>query len=55
MKVTKEAIEVLVVDSLFAGKSQQQVEDDIKLLLKQKAIDVDDYSNAMEIIYKENK
>lgn len=53
MKVLKEALEVLIVNNKFIGRSQQEIEDDFKLMLKQGFIDVDDYSNAMELIYSE--
>lgn len=53
MKLTKEVIEVWVVNNKFIGKTCQDIEDDFKMMLKQKLIDVDDYSNAMEIIYNE--
>lgn len=53
MTISKSAINVLVKDNRFLGKSNQEIEDDFKLMLKQKLIDVDDYSNAMELIYDE--
>ena len=52
MTLTKDAIKVWVVNNRFIGKTKQDIEDDFKLMLKQKLIDVDDYSNAMEIIYE---
>ena len=56
MKVAKEVLNVWINSELFfAGRSKQSVEDDFKLMLKQKRIDVDDYSNAMEIIYKDEE
>lgn len=55
MKLMKSVIEVWVTNNLFLGRSKESIEDDFKQMLKQKYIDVDDYSNAMEIIYKEEK
>lgn len=52
MKMTKEVITAYVTNNIkVSGRSQQDIEDDFKLMLKQKVIDIDDYSNAMEIIY----
>jgi regulatory protein YycI of two-component signal transduction system YycFG len=51
MKVLKVCLETLIVNKKAAGESQQTIENDVKAMLKQKMIDVDDYSNAMEIIY----
>lgn len=52
MKMTKEVITAYVTNNIkVGGRSQQDIEDDFKLMLKQKVIDIDDYSNAMEIIY----
>ena len=53
MTLTKSVIEVWVVNNQFLGRSNESIEDDFKVMLKQKLIDVDDYSNAMEIIYKD--
>ena len=53
MTIAKEALNVLVVNYKFLGRSDQAIEDDFKLMFKQKLIDVDDYSNAMELIYDE--
>ena len=51
MKVLKDALKTLIVNEKFIGKTKQEIEDGIKAMLKAKMIDVDDYSNAMEIIY----
>lgn len=53
MTLTKEVIKVWVVNNKFIGRAKQDIEDDFKAMLKQKLIDVDDYSNAMELIYNE--
>lgn len=53
MSITKEALKTLIVDYKFLGRSNQSLEDNFKLMLKHRLIDVDDYSNAMEIIYDE--
>lgn len=53
MTLTKAVIEVWVVNNQFLGRSNESIEDDFKVMLEQKAIDVDDYSNAMEIIYRD--
>lgn len=52
MKMTKEIIRAYIVESK-SNKSNQEIENDFKLLLKQKSIDIDDYSTAMELIYDE--
>ena len=52
MTLTKDALKVWIVNNRFIGRTDQEIENDFKLWLKQKWIDVDDYSNAMEIIYK---
>ena len=51
MTLTRNAITVYVVDEMFIGKTKQDLEDEFKLMLKTKIIDVDDYSTAMEVIY----
>ena len=53
MTLAKEVIEVWVVNNKFISRPRQDIEDDFKKMLKQKLIDVDDYSNAMELIYNE--
>ena len=51
MTLTKDVIKVWVTNNLFIGRCRQDIEDDFKKMLKQKLIDIDDYSNAMEVIY----
>lgn len=53
MKVKKEVIKTWVVSNLKFGRTKEDIEGDFKTMLKQKTIDVDDYYNAMEIIYDE--
>ena len=55
MKLANMVIETWVANNRAAGRSEQEIEDDFKFLLKSKQIDVDDYSYAMEIIYEEVK
>lgn len=51
MKITKETVKEVVTEKLNAGLSQQEIEDEFKLALKQKSISVDVYCAAMEVIY----
>jgi len=51
LKITKETVKEVVTEKLNAGLSQQEIEDEFKLALKQKSISVDVYCAAMEVIY----
>lgn len=52
MKMTEDVITSWVRNNLEIGRTEQDIEDDFKLMLKQKLISVDDYALAMEIIYE---
>lgn len=52
MTIEKDTIRELVKRMLKDGKSQQDIEDAFKDALKAKMIDVDDYYNAMVVIYR---
>lgn len=51
MKMTENTIKSWVYNNLEIGRTKQEIEDDFKLMLKQKLISVDDYAMAMECIY----
>ena len=53
MTLTRNAIAVYVIDNMFIGKTKQELEDEFRLMLQTKMIDLDDYSTAMEVIYGE--
>lgn len=54
MKVEKNVINTWVVNNRRTGRSNQDIENDFKDMLKAKFIDVDDYSNVMDLIYGED-
>lgn len=51
MKVEKRTV-VELVKEMKKTKTQESIENEFKSALKLKLIDIDDYSNAMEEIYK---
>lgn len=54
MKVLVECINGLIDDYKFLGKSNEEIENMFKDMLRIKAIDVDDYENVMKKLYGED-
>ncbi len=55
MKIGCKAIQEHVHEEERNGKTPQEIEDQYKKLLKFKMIDVDDFYNAMKLIYRRTK
>lgn len=52
MTITKETIAEVVNEMKITGTSLEEIEDNFKVALKTKMIDIDTYCAAMEEIYK---
>lgn len=55
MKIGCKAMQEHVHEEERNGKTPQEIEDQYKKLLKFKMIDIDDFYNAMKLIYRRTK